>query len=511
MQQLHLSVDGASSVHELVFSSANECTFRLPAGSRALDAQCSTVRCIITDEAEHRLADVTTKLGDTEDDAWVRLPGSRPTTSCTLEDGGFTLCVDVRDDPFLPAILLAVRVLRHSGVCSSEDGLAEDLAVGDGVGRALPDDESITDGDDESSWLPRPELLAPFGGWLRETALAVAPVRAWHGALTSATQRAALEADAISLAQRYRSRPGTFWLPAAGAEPRCGLERFALEVLCFHLRDGGPAETPPTAPARLSAAATSAADAASVCGAEWWVQVRDLGEAGGAKGEAEGATEGASSHRSIAFHWDGDEAAMRRGVHVPPLLATVTYLGGAGAPTIVLPLAADARGVALQQATGDAADAAASAYLSRPVPGKHLAFDGRLLHGCPHEYAAASPSAPVEGGVAVAARRRVSLLVNVWRCHRPRAAHRLPEEVAASLSGVHEGVCALGAATPVMPEEWQTVDDGGAAMLLRIGSGGTHAPLELHGMPTAAAAADQASDFLCARDVRVRVGHRLSS
>ena len=508
---LHLTVDGAASAHELAFSSANECTFRLPVGSRELDAQGSMVRCIITDEAERRLADVTAKLGDTDDDVWIRLPGSRPTSSCTLEVPGFTLCVDIRDDPFLPAILLAVRVLRHSGVCSHEDVVDVDSGGGDGVGRVLPDDESVIDGDDDSSWRPPPELLAPFGGWLRATPLraTVAHARAWHGALASATQRAALESDAVSLAQRYRSRPGTFWLPAAGAEPRCGLERFAMEVLRFHLRDGGPADTPPTA-AALSAGATSADDAASVCGAEWWVQVRDLGEATGAnKGEAgagakaEGAS--SSSHRSIAFHWDGDEAAMRRGVHVPPLLATVTYLGGAGAPTIVLPLAADARGVALQQATGEAADAAATAYLSRPVPGKHLAFDGRLLHGCPHEYAVASPSPAVESGGAVAARRRVSLLVNVWQCHRPRAAHRLPEEVAASLSGVDEGACTLGAATPVMPEECVAVDDDGAAMPLRIGNGGTHAPLELRGMPTAAAVADEASDFLCARDVRVRV------
>ena len=59
-----------------------------------------------------------------------------------------------------------------------------------------------------------------------------------------------------------------------------------MEVLRFHLRDGGPADTPPTA-AALSAGATSADDAASVCGAEWWVQVRDLAEATGAnRGEA---------------------------------------------------------------------------------------------------------------------------------------------------------------------------------------------------------------------------------
>ena len=154
--------------------------------------------------------------------------------------------------------------------------------------------------------------------------------------------------------RRYRHRPGTFWLPLEGTAPRCGLEDFALAVLRFHLQHGGPAATQPHAQPPPS----GGDGAAAICGAEWWVQVRRVGTATEAAGHearpgarrrlgSDGAAvASAASATSIAFHWDSDEARMRGGVHVPPLLATVTYLGGAGAPTLVLPLAADAKGIA---------------------------------------------------------------------------------------------------------------------------------------------------------------------
>ena len=52
------------------------------------------------------------------------------------------------------------------------------------------------------------------------------------------------------------------------------------------------------------------------------------------------------------------------------------------------------------------------AAVSYPVVGKHIAFNGRLLHGCPN-CAAPPPAAGQPAGP------RISLLVNVWLNHVP--------------------------------------------------------------------------------------------
>lgn len=300
-------------------------------------------------------------------------------------------------------------------------------------------------------------------------------------------------------------------------------------MLRFHLRQGGPAATPPAPDPEAARAADAGGACRGICGAEWWVQVRRaVGGGGGAAAHRASLASGGAlaPEASIAFHWDGDEARMRASQHVPPLLATVTYLGGAGAPTLVLPLAADARGAALpaprpaRAAEPAGAAAAASdcaeggcAYLSRPVPGKHLAFDGRLLHGCPAEYAAppaATAAAPpaaaacqeaaaaVEGREAGAGRTwRVSLLVNVWQCHRPSAARPLPAEMAARLSDAPGCACTLGSsARPVAPAACDTAAAAAEDVTLHIGSGGTHAPVVVRDLPPAAHVASLAADFV---------------
>ena len=53
-------------------------------------------------------------------------------------------------------------------------------------------------------------------------------------------------------------------------------------------------------------------------------------------------------------------------------------------------------------------------YVSHPVEGKHLAFDGRLLHGVPDP----DPTGRCDPG------ERLSLLVNIWLGHRPAGVGR---------------------------------------------------------------------------------------
>ena len=100
---------------------------------------------------------------------------------------------------------------------------------------------------------------------------------------------------------------------------RCTLERLAMDVLHFHAARGAPR---------------------AITGCEWWVQVRTAG-----------------GQPTIRLHWDSDELyKVRTGEHLPPWLATVTYLSDCGAPTLVLPVAADAH--------GRAARAGSTAYAS---------------------------------------------------------------------------------------------------------------------------------------------------
>lgn len=234
------------------------------------------------------------------------------------------------------------------------------------------------DGSDDEA-LPE-SVQSRHGAWLRDTERPGAAVQTWSGTLPCGERRGAL---AEAARQLVGAGGRTYWL---GAEdpPRCALESLARSVLRFH---------------STKLRASSAADADAVTGAEWWVQVR-------------GATQ---ADPSIGTHWDSDETFKSElGEHVPPWLATVTYVTSGGAPTLVLPLGCDAHGRAVR------ASRPCGAFASFPAAGKHLAFDGRLLHGAPHD-------------LAPPAVERITFLCNVWLRHTPRGLGRLPSELLAKL------------------------------------------------------------------------------
>lgn len=262
-----------------------------------------------------------------------------------------------------------------------------------------------------------PELTGTLHGqWCRNAPRAGSAARAWHGAIVETTCKELFhDAERLLFEGSH-----TFWIDAS-ASPRCALERWALEVLRFH-------------------ALPSCCDGRPVLGAEWWVQVR----------------RSESTDASIGLHWDTDEDLKSlTGEHVPPFLATVTYLTSCGAPTLVLPVAADAHGGAVGGgAAGDSGAAGGGAagvgdvagcgaFVSYPRAGKHLAFDGRLLHGAPHALAAPTSSAY----------RRATLLVNVWAGHRPMGIERLPAAQAQLLSQAQADPPSLTQARPVAAAE----------------------------------------------------------
>jgi len=165
----------------------------------------------------------------------------------------------------------------------------------------------------------------------------------------------------------------SFWIGSQD-EPRCGLEALAQDIFKMHTRDVEQVENG---------------------GAEWWVQMRSPERA------------------TIPFHFDKDEtlAAITGDVYVSPVLSTVTYLTSGGAPTCIL-------GYRYSHSMGKVIDADRSSIMSFPSPGKHVVFDGRLLHGAPEEFTRDDSLCP-----------RLTFLVNVWINHRPYEIDSLPFDI----------------------------------------------------------------------------------
>jgi hypothetical protein len=152
----------------------------------------------------------------------------------------------------------------------------------------------------------------------------------------------------------------------------------------------------------------------------------------------------------VGMHFDADYGleAQAPGLLLHPRLATVTYLSDFGAPTVVW----DRKSTpphSLDELTGPVD----RAWLSHPKIGKHIAFDGRLLHGAPTVFFPAAAAAPASA-IAVADnldhergddssrpakrikqdRRRITLLVNIWLNHCPLDAEPLDDETLAQLT-----------------------------------------------------------------------------
>eukprot|EP00755_Sulcionema_specki_P002950 Sspe_Gene.119468::Locus_115419_Transcript_1_1_Confidence_1.000_Length_1022::g.119468::m.119468 len=175
----------------------------------------------------------------------------------------------------------------------------------------------------------------------------------------------------------------SYWLPADGT-PRCTLEQLAKEVFEYHAR--GIAYDPKSS------------------GAEWWVQFRGPGTP---EGEA------------LGFHWDRDEEeAVKTGRIVCPQVGTVTYLCDEGAPTVVF---------ANPPVKGPGEYGVREGYVSYPVTGKHIAFNGNLLHGCPPEMMRKKDAKSRRSYT------RATFLVNLWLNHRPKDIVPFPSELAESM------------------------------------------------------------------------------
>ena len=201
----------------------------------------------------------------------------------------FAMPISESEPPYALSRMLLTAVLAEVAVASAS------IAVEAGFG---PLAEASADEDDDDAIV----LVAPpaaHGAWLRGTPRAGPAAVCWLDAIAPASA-AALRAEALHLASvPHTTRRGTHWIENDKATCSCGLERLAQSVLTYHT-------------ARLGLAADA-------CGCEWWVQVRHGPP---------------TNEESIGFHYDSDEThKAKSGEHVPPYLATVTYLSTGGAPT----------------------------------------------------------------------------------------------------------------------------------------------------------------------------------
>jgi hypothetical protein len=225
----------------------------------------------------------------------------------------------------------------------------------------------------------------------------------------------------------------TYFAPAQ-MKPRCALEALALNIFQEHTKDLPKGCFLP-----------------EQSGAEWWTLVLD------AEPPKIDVEEDDEDHDEVGMHFDADYGLEDQapGLMLHPRVATITYLSNAGAPTLILdkksPPPGDANKLGGQIGRG---------WLSGPRLGKHVAFDGSLLHGAPATFFSgiapsessdepatkkqkldgdAKPAAAAktddDAKPAAAAKmtgpqsQRFTFMVNVWLNHCPMDAELLEDDI----------------------------------------------------------------------------------
>lgn len=286
----------------------------------------------------------------------------------------------------------------------------KDLVIRDGFPALKCQDGSFNIQDTEP--IPRHPV------WAADTGLPVSQLHADAEAVFSARTRDDGAAYSAGV---------TYFLPCL-MTPRCALEGLVQSIFRAHTDD-----------------IRSTYDE-TISGAEWWTLVMDEDDDGATKpppgskpNEAKPEDEDSDKPGNnddedddddqVGMHFDADYGleAQAQGLLLHPRLATVTYLSDFGAPTIVW----DCK----SPPPGNIEDMACSvhrAWLSHPTIGKHLAFDGRFLHGAPTVFFPAKPSKLGDDRPTKRVKqdkRRITLLVNIWLNHCPVDAEPLDSDI----------------------------------------------------------------------------------
>ena len=221
----------------------------------------------------------------------------------------------------------------------------------------------------------------------------------------------------------------SFWIDFTTI-PRCPLEVLAYQILNNHIKILKEQDTTINT---------------TTSGAEWWIQVKDITRPNDNLTTLTSPTNGTTTNilstsadlddsmatddnnyttnNGIDLHYDKDEEiAEAFNVGVFPTLSTVTYLSPdqiASAPTVIFDTtASDPVGSDILSYT-----------VSYPRQGKHLIFEGSLLHGAPSSYTTQSEGITLplhDIGQSPTFNKRITFLVNIWAGHHPCGVQPLP-------------------------------------------------------------------------------------
>eukprot|EP00804_Cyclotella_cryptica_P027290 CCRYP_014391-RA/>CCRYP_014391-RA protein AED:0.04 eAED:0.04 QI:171/1/1/1/1/1/2/56/452 len=246
----------------------------------------------------------------------------------------------------------------------------------------------------------------------------------------------------------------TFFLPCL-MKPRCALEALAHTIFHAHV-DGLEG-----ASANGSKKSSEHGDMKSLLydpersGAEWWTLVLDAPSADGKEDTNQEQLDDDEEEEDdeVGMHFDADYGleAQISNFMLHPRVGTITYLSDIGVPTLILDKRSPAPSDVEKKSLGGDIN---RAWLSHPRFGKHVAFDGRLLHGAPGKFfPAVAESVTVTEPKTKKAKveekectkhqnplsgKRITFLVNIWLNHCPIDADILDEDVVSKLTTVWE-------------------------------------------------------------------------
>lgn len=197
-------------------------------------------------------------------------------------------------------------------------------------------------------------------------------------------------------------------------------------------------------------------------GAEWWTLVLDAPSADGDETSKQNlkcsdSDDEEEDDDEVGMHFDADyglEAQMPNFL-LHPRVATITYLSDIGVPTLILDKKSPPPADTEKKSLGGDIN---KAWLSHPKFGKHVAFDGRLLHGAPGEffpavaknkndYVSSEPktkrakvdkSCDIHNDINGSSGKRITFLVNIWLNHCPIDAEIMDDDIVSKLTTAWE-------------------------------------------------------------------------
>lgn len=229
------------------------------------------------------------------------------------------------------------------------------------------------------------------------------------------------------------STGSTFFLPCL-MNPRCALEALAQTIFRAHVdslegmedAENGVVKKLLYDPERS--------------GAEWWTFLLDT-PSDGVAAKSDSKDDGDEEEDDeVGMHFDADYGLEEQlpNYTLHPRVATVTYLSDVGVPTLVVdkcsPPPSDEEKKSLNGSVN-------KAWLSHPCFGKHIAFDGRFLHGGPGEFFPSVDKKHIDDSKQKAKKlkvekntnepsvKRVTFMVNIWLNHCPLESEPLEYEV----------------------------------------------------------------------------------